>query len=116
MVPAGPGPWTTPAEIWQPAERPGLGNDNAGPYGVSPPNGYGQEGSVSRTGTTAATTGSGARSRPSPVRRQPGSGTPPGEHGRLDMTDGGFGRRLREAVRSPLLLLLVAMAVLAVLV
>ncbi|HEX2301482.1 MAG TPA: glycosyltransferase, partial [Pseudonocardiaceae bacterium] len=71
---------------------------------------------MSRTGTTAATTGTGARSRPSPVRRQPGSEAPPAAHGRLDMADGGFGRRLREAVRSPLLLLMVAMAVLAVMV
>lgn len=66
--------------------------------------------------TTAATTGSGARSRPSPVRRQSGSGTRSGEHGRLDMADGGFGPRLRRAARSPLLLLMIAMTALAVVV
>ncbi|MGH3941692.1 MAG: hypothetical protein ACRDTG_24290 [Pseudonocardiaceae bacterium] len=70
---------------------------------------------MSRQSTTTATGGSVSRSRPSPVRRQPGTTTPSGDHDR-STTGGGFGGLIRRAPRSPAVLLVVAMAVLAVLV
>ncbi|MGH3932785.1 MAG: hypothetical protein ACRDTF_22745 [Pseudonocardiaceae bacterium] len=71
---------------------------------------------MSRQSTTAATGGSQPRSRPSPVRRQPGTATPSGDRGRSTTVGGGFGGLLRQAPRSPAVLLVVAMAVLVVLV
>lgn len=71
---------------------------------------------MSRTGTTAATAGSGARSRPSPVRRQSGQENAPGDRDRLEITDPGIGGRLRRVLRSPLVLLVLAMSALALVV
>lgn len=70
---------------------------------------------MSRTGTTAAASGSRARTRPSPVRRQPG-GEPPDTEGKLHLPDTGFGKVARDLLRSPSIPLLAAMAVVAVLV
>ncbi|MGQ0778331.1 MAG: hypothetical protein ACT4NY_28640 [Pseudonocardiales bacterium] len=71
---------------------------------------------MSRQSTTAATGGSESRSRPSPVRRQPGTATPSSEHGRFTTAVSGFGGLLRKVPRSPAVLLVVTMTVLAVLV
>ena len=70
---------------------------------------------MSRIGTTAATAGSQARSRPSPGSKQAGTPTAPDDPGRLEPT-GAVGSYFHQVRRSPVVLLMVAMTVLGLLV